>query len=179
MRMQKYVAVCALALTMGAASWTASAQAAKPAKKLTVEQRLQRLEDADAIRELLVAYGKNFDKRDAQAYGDLFAEEGEWVGGAQGTQSYKGPDAIRDMVAKGYPPTVFPGSYHIMSNFNVTLTGQDTATAWSRWAFVVNGIHNEPVIFRGGRYDDEFIRENGVWKFKKRVVSSDPPPAAK
>ena len=178
MRTHRYGAVCAIALALGVAGWEVSAQNAKPAKRLTVEQRLQRLEDADAIRELLVAYGRNFDKRDAAAYGALFAKDGEWVGGAQGVQSYKGPDAIRAMVEKGYPPTVFPGSYHIMSSFNVTITGQDTATAWSRWTFVVHGVHNEPVLFRGGRYDDEFVREDGQWKFKKRVVSSDPPPGA-
>ena len=137
------------------------------------------MEDVEAIRELLVAYGRNFDKRDFAAYGNLFAKDGVWVGGVGGATSYQGPDAIRGMVEKGYQPTVFPGSYHIMSSFNIELTGADTATAWSRWTFVVHGVHNDPVIFRGGFYDDQLVREDGKWKFKRRVVATDPSTAAK
>ena len=29
------------------------------------------------------------------------------------------------------------------------------------------------VIAQAGRYDDTFVRENGVWKFKKRTASND------
>jgi hypothetical protein len=65
-------------------------------------------------------------------------------------------------------------SYHIMSNFVITVTG-DTATAWSRWTFVVPGERGA-AISQAGRYDDTFVRENGVWKFKKRTASSDTAP---
>lgn len=175
MRTHHSFAAGLLALSLGVTGTLAVAQdAARPAKKMSTEQRLQRMEDIEAIRDLLVAYGRNFDKRDFAAYSSLFAKDGEWVGGAQGVQSYKGPDAIRGMVEKGYQPTVFPGSYHIMSSFDIDLTGPDTAAGWSRWTFVVNGVHNEPVVFRGGYYEDTFVREDGVWKFKKRVVAVDP-----
>ncbi|HEU4627019.1 MAG TPA: nuclear transport factor 2 family protein [Steroidobacteraceae bacterium] len=158
-----------LAVLLGlAGAWS---YAAKPP---SIEQRLQRMEDIEAIRELLVAYGRNFDKRDFTAYANLFAKDGVWVGGAGGVQSYQGPDAIRAMAEKGYPPSVFPGAYHIMSNFAIELTGPDSAQAWSRWTFVVNGVHKEPVIFRGGYYEDTFVREDGRWKFKRRVVATDP-----
>jgi uncharacterized protein (TIGR02246 family) len=165
---------CTFALVaLGLAGSPSQAQQA-PAKRLTVEQRLQRMEDIEAIRELLVAYGRYFDKRDFAAYASLFAKDGVWIGGAGGTQAYEGPAAIREMVEKGFPPSVFPGSYHIMSNFSIELTGPDTAKAWSRWTFVVNGVHREPVIFRGGYYDDLLVREDGQWKFKRRVVATDP-----
>jgi hypothetical protein len=175
MRTHRYWVAGLAALAICTTGGIATAQAAKPAKKLSTEQRLQRMEDIEEIRELMVSYGRNFDKRDFAAYGALFAKEGEWVGGAQGIQSYKGPDALRGMVEKGYQPTVFPGSYHIMSSFDIQLTGADTATAWSRWTFVVRGVHNEPTLFRGGFYEDQFVREDGLWKFKRRVVSTDPP----
>ena len=63
------------------------------------------------------------------------------------------------------------GSYHIMSNFVVTVKG-DTATAWSRWTFVTPGDRGA-TIAQAGRYDDTFVRENGVWKFRRRVASND------
>lgn len=163
-----------VALVLGASGMWSHAQTTKAARPLSVEERLRRMEDVEAIRNLLVAYGRNFDKRDFAAYANLFAKDGVWVGGTGAAQSYQGPDAIRAMGEKGYPPSVFPGAYHLMSNFAIELTGPDTAQAWSRWTFVVNGVHNEPVIFRGGFYEDAFVREDGRWKFKRRVVATDP-----
>jgi len=65
-----------------------------------------------------------------------------------------------------------------MSNFAITVTG-DTATAWSRWAFVVPGERGA-TISQAGRYDDTFVREKGAWKFKRRTASNDTaPPAAR
>ena len=78
-----------------------------------------------------------------------------------------------------YDPQI-PGT--LLSNFVITVNG-DTATAWSRWAFVVpNQQGGGAAISQAGRYDDELVRENGRWKFKKRVASNDtggPRPAAK
>jgi hypothetical protein len=62
-------------------------------------------------------------------------------------------------------------NYHLLSNFVITVKG-DTAIAWSRWAFVVPGQQGA-AIAQAGRYDDELVRENGKWKFKKRVASND------
>ena len=64
-------------------------------------------------------------------------------------------------------------NYHLLSNFVITVNG-DTATAWSRWAFVVPGQQGA-AIAQAGRYDDQLVRENGRWKFKKRVASNDTP----
>ena len=117
----------------------------------------------EEIRELLVAYGRNFDKRDFAAYANLFAKDGVWVGGAQGAQSYQGPDAIREMVEKGYQPRASsPARITSCRASRSSSPGADTAKAWSRWMFVVNGVHNEPVIFRGGYYEDALVREDGT-----------------
>jgi uncharacterized protein (TIGR02246 family) len=179
MRTHRYLTAGAVALAIAFSGMLAYGQSARPAKKATIEQRLQHMEDLEQIRDLLVAYGIAFDKRDYGGYGNLFAKDGVWVGGAQGAQSYTGPAAITAFVEKVYQPTVFPGSYHIMSSFDVDITGPDTATAKSRWTFVVHGVHNEPQIFRGGYYDDQLVREDGSWKFKRRVVGTDPSTAAK
>ena len=68
-----------------------------------------------------------------------------------------------------------PGStYHLLTNFLIDPHG-DTATAWSRWNFVVTGPDNSPKIMYGGHYDDTLVRENGHWKFKKRIAVNDIP----
>ena len=79
-------------------------QAVLPGKShLSVEQRLRLTEDKDEIRELLIAYGRDFDKRDFTAYANLFATDGVWVGGADGSHPYTGPTAIREFVTKMAP----------------------------------------------------------------------------
>ena len=54
-------------------------------------------------------------------------------------------------------------------------TDGDRGTAWSRWTFYVKGPDNKPVEFGAGRYEDELIRENGKWKFLRRVVAAEIP----
>ena len=151
--------------------------AAAPAQSQTgsVESRLKQLEDKEQIAQALIDYGRHLDSRDLAAYAALFATDGEWVGGF-GT--VKGRANIQAFMEKslGTGPNR-GGSYHIMSNFVVTVKG-DTATAWSRWTFVTPGDRGA-TIAQAGRYDDTFVRENGVWKFRRRVASSDTAPPAK
>ena len=146
------------------------------AQSSSVEARLKQLEDKEQITQLLVDYGRHLDSRDLAAYASLFAADGEWVGGF-GT--VKGRSEIKAFMEKslGTGPNR-NSSFHIMSNFAITVKG-DAATAWSRWTFVTPGA-NGATIAQAGRYDDTFVRENGVWKFKKRTASSDTaPPAAR
>ena len=136
--------------------------------------RVQKLEDQEAIRMLLVDYGRSLDARDFARYASLFARDGEWTGGF-GTA--KGPAAIKAMMDKeiGSTPAPRPNStYHLLTNFAIEVHG-DTGTVWSRWAFVVTTKENTPSIMYGGHYDDVVVREGGRWKFKKRVASNDIP----
>lgn len=148
-------------------------QAARPAQADSTAARLQRFEDKDEIQQLLLDYGRHLDSRDFAAYGRLFAKDGEWVGGF-GTAS-GGPAAIQAFMEKsmGTAPNAAK-NYHLLSNFVITVSG-DTATAWSRWAFVVPGERGASIA-QAGRYDDTLVRENGRWKFKRRVASNDTPP---
>jgi uncharacterized protein (TIGR02246 family) len=159
-------------LLLSAGSTQAPAQAPAPAKQshATVEQRLRIIEDKDEIRELLIAYGRDFDKRDFTAYANLFASDGVWVGGADGSHPYTGPAAILEFVTKTYPPSSYPGSFHIMSSVSIQILGENSATAWSRWTYVVLGAQGAPTPFAAGHYEDRLAREGGVWKFKHRQV---------
>jgi uncharacterized protein (TIGR02246 family) len=138
--------------------------------------RLQRLEDTEAIRTLLLDYGRFLDARDLAAYSRLFAKDGEWVGGFG---SAKGPADILVFMEKNLGTGPNRGNtYHILSNFIIDVKG-DTATAWSRWTFITPGPDGKPVISQAGRYDDTLVREDGRWKFKRRVASNDIPAPAR
>lgn len=134
--------------------------------------RLQRFEDKEEIQALLLDYGRFLDSRDLAAYSRLFAKDGEWVGGFGSVQS---PAAIQAFMEKNLGTGPNRGNtFHIMSNFTINVKG-DTATAWSRWTFVAPGPDGRPVISQSGRYDDTLVREDGRWKFKRRVASNDIP----
>jgi hypothetical protein len=134
--------------------------------------RLQRLEDTEEIRTLLLDYGRLLDLRDLAGYSRLFAKDGEWVGGFG---SAKGPTEILAFMQKnlGTGPNR-NNSFHILSNFEIEVKG-DSATAWSRWTFITPGADGKPVISQAGRYDDILVREDGHWKFKRRSASNDIP----
>jgi hypothetical protein len=149
------------------------AQTAGP-KAHSLEARIQRLEDIEEIRDLLTSYGRLLDAHDLAGYSHLFAKNGEWVGGFG---SAKGPAAIQALMEKNLGATAKgkPGStYHLLTNFMIDVKG-DTATAWSRWSFTVTGADNKPSILYGGHYDDKLIREDGRWKFLRRVAVNDIP----
>jgi uncharacterized protein (TIGR02246 family) len=153
--------------------------AAAQGKKESADARLQRFVDKEEIQNVLLEYGRALDARDFTAYSNLFAADGEWVGGFG---SVKGPANIKAFMEKNMGTNGNPThNYHLLSNFVIAVNG-DTATAWSRWAFVQPQQTGGATIAQAGRYDDTFVRENGVWKFKKRTASNDtggPAPAAR
>ena len=139
------------------------------AQPLTVEQRLQRVEDELAIGRVLVDYAATQDARNYAAYAALFAKDGEWV---SGKSVHKGRAAIEQMLVRlyGTPPADYINgeSYHLTSNPQIDLHG-DRATVRSRHLLVLRGSKGEPVPSLAGRYEDEMIREDGTWKILRRV----------
>jgi hypothetical protein len=140
--------------------------------------RVQRIEDTMEIERLLLNYGRHLDARDFKAYSLLFARDGVWSGGMGTVQ---GPAAIQAFMEKAIPGPNAVHNYHVLSNFVIDVNG-GTATAWSRWMFMVPGPNDTAVAAQSGRYDDTLVREDGRWKFKRRVASNDipssgPPPA--
>ena len=134
--------------------------------------KVQLLADKEEIRTVLVNYGRTLDAHDFAAYSHLFAKDGEWIGGF-GT--VKGPAAIEAFMIKNIGSPGKPnGTYHLITNFIVDVHG-DSATAWSRWAYVVPGADKKPSIAQGGHYEDTLVRENGHWKFQRREAFTDIP----
>src|SRR5579863_6500118 len=141
-------------------------------KDQSLAARVQRLEDEEEIRNVLVSYSRTLDAHDFGAYSRLFAKEGEWVGGFG---SVKGPAAIEALMVKSIGTPGKPSStYHLLTNFLIDVHG-DTATAWSRWTYVTPGPDKKPIMAQGGHYEDTLIRENGQWKFSRREAFGDLP----
>ena len=148
-----------------------AAPAQRSAENPSLAARIQRLEDIEEIRVLLLNYGRYLDTHDFAAYSRLFAKDGEWSGGFG---SVKGPAAIQAFMEKNIPGANTGNTYHLLSNFVIEVHG-DTATAWSRWAYVTPNAEKRPAMAQAGHYDDLLVRESGHWKFRRRVAGNDIP----
>ncbi len=125
------------------------------------------LEDKEAIRELLLDYGRALDSRDTKAYSELFAEDGEWSGGVGQAKTPAGIKKMLDDLFANASGGGFSKPHHVMANMNIDVQG-DTATANSRWIWIVGDADGGPKAMRAGYYEDLLVRENDGWKFKKR-----------
>jgi hypothetical protein len=139
-----------------------------------VAARVQVLEDREDIRALILAYGAAHDHRDYRTFSTLFATEGEWVGGLG---SARGPDAIFNLMDRTIGHNPRPngsGTFHVMTNDQIKIDG-DTASATTKWIYITPGDDGAPKLVYLGHYDDQFIRENGTWKFLRREAPADIP----
>jgi 3-phenylpropionate/cinnamic acid dioxygenase small subunit len=140
----------------------------------SIEQRLRALEDEREIRELIMRYAQCLDLRDHGGYAALFARDGRWSG-RMGDAT--GPESIEAMLIEGLgsAPENFRNTmnFHLISNLLIKIDG-DTAKAESRLVYFVRN-EKKPVPMLAGRYEDDFVREDGRWRFKYRRVIGEIP----
>jgi hypothetical protein len=169
------IAVSVLALTTLLETGCAGAQ------DKSVLDRLQRLEDREAIYAVMERFYTYQETRNRDAYANLFAKNGELilrVGHQKG-----GPEGIRGTgrtgEAEARNETPREPNRHILSNVHIELDG-DKATAVSRWTLLVpveDGTIRPPglpprsfTVSGTGQYCDKFVRENGEWKILQRII---------
>ena len=122
----------------------------------------------------MMEYGRTLDNRDFAGFAALFSRDAEY-GGARGPLQ-KGPAAIRALLEMqlGRNAAPQPGrDYHFFYNETIDVNG-DTATALSKGAFYTTSEARKLETGSAVNYHDEFIREDGKWKFKKRVLGERP-----
>ena len=187
------VAACVIAVMSAHVCAQGAQQPVKPGASASIETRLQRQEDTEAIRRVLREYGRRLDAGDLQGYANLFSVDGEWIGGFGAVKgraqiapfmekNMRTPlPSVEGQAAASAPPRPGPRGVHLLTNEIIDLNG-DRATVWSRWTYMSRSADNKPVPVLVGHYDDVMVRENGDWKIRKRVVSGDipysEPPAA-
>ncbi|KRA83762.1 nuclear transport factor 2 family protein [Altererythrobacter sp. Root672] len=141
----------------------------------TLEQRVERMEAESDIRRILVEYGAYLDARDYAAYAGLFAADGEWIGGFG---KFTGPEAIRKMLEDGLgkpePGFVNKSNFHMLTNPLIEIDG-NRAKVTSKYLFWSRSPEDRPTPLMAGRYEDEFVRENGQWKIARRTTWGEIP----
>jgi hypothetical protein len=153
--------------------------------------RLTAVEDRQAIEQLVLGdYTRALDEVRLKDYAALFTSDGELV--IPGLATLKGPDAIYKFLstpgvfdepaapgAPKRPPSPMPKPYqipHITSSPSYKITGT-TAAGGAYWTEVTT-VDGKAQVVGSGHYVDELRKVNGQWKFAKRTILRDVPPAA-
>jgi hypothetical protein len=175
-------ALCAVLLATAGATQEAEGPAARLAALQTQLAALERdvglLEDTKAIKRLQRAYGYYVDKKLSREIGALFADApsttaeiagyGVYVGRARIAEFYDriiGGRATQGAVAEGLQPGQL---FNHMILQGVVHVAPDGRTAKGRWrALIQIGQHGESAVWSEGPYENEYVKENGVWKFSK------------
>jgi len=134
------------------------------ARVQALEARVQELQSRNEIQELRFRYHLAVNEKKPEMIPDLFAENGEIdfahlgkaVGKAQVASFYN--QALSELV---------PFVKQFIHNHIITLKG-DTGTGLSY--LEAKPIFNGESFLVAARFDDEYVRENGRWKFRKMTL---------
>lgn len=132
-----------------------------------LRERVARLEDQDAIENLQAMFGYYFDKGLWDEAADLFARNGSFEYGQSGV--YIGRERIRRAMLLFGPKGLAQGylNNHMMLQ-PVIVVAPDGRTATGRWqGMVMLSEPNANGIWGVGIYENEYVKEDGVWKISK------------
>lgn len=134
-------------------------------KLATLQHEAQLLEDERDIEILQRTYGYYVDKNLWLEIGDLFAEEGTLEIGGRGI--FVGRDrAVEYLQWLGEP--VQGRLYDHTQMQGIVHVSPDGKTAKGRWrALVFGGDVNRSSVFGDCIYENEYIKEDGIWKISK------------
>lgn len=136
-------------------------------------------EDRAAIEDLMARYLFAMDWSDYGAYAEMFAADGE-IEYARGTA--KGREAITESVrafkqaiggiyvdSKGAPAIL----RHIVGQTVIRVEGDRAFAVAFWWEMANDGPGDKPRAGTFGTYEDELVREDGRWLFKKRRILNE------
>jgi len=129
-----------------------------------LERRVGRAEDFVALSNLEDAYGYYVDKCQWDQAADLFAKDGRIEIGLRGV--YIGQDRVRAFLHR-LPKFQYGLVFNHMQLQPVITVGPDGKSAQARWRAVIQaGVQHKSAQWGEGTYENEYVKENGVWKFK-------------
>ena len=148
-----------------------------------LEKRLQSVEDILAIDRLQKIYGYYLDYGQYKKVIDLFSDNAESMEIAE-HGVFKGKEGVRRFFREymghgieGDEASIPPGKLHFhMMHEGVVTVNPDGKTAKGRWYISMMNILTEKEggsvksLIGHGVYENDFIKEDGVWKFKKMLM---------
>ena len=128
--------------------------------------RIQRLEDIEAIRNLKSRYAAACDDGyDANRIAELFTEDAVWDGGSLGVA--EGRESIRSFFEKA--SDAIPFAIHHVTNPAIEVDGDRATGSWYLWQPCVFA-DGDRAVWMAGPYRDSFRREAGEWRFERLEI---------
>jgi len=135
---------------------------------------VERLLAVQECTALMHEYGYRFDHGNGVGVADLFTEDGEWISPAvacRGRNELVAFFMLRDRLTERI-------TRHVVTNITVHVHTADEATARSiaieyRGDRGPDGMTLETVPALVGDYEDEFVRVERTWRFRRRRVVID------
>ncbi|MBM7459447.1 nuclear transport factor 2 family protein [Rhodococcus coprophilus] len=131
-------------------------------------ERVQVLEDKAAIQEVLSAYGPAVDAGDADAVGELWAEDAVYD---IDIRVMEGRDAITEMVrTRPHQDYINEGCGHLLDPVHIRVDG-DTAVATCHSLLLRRNLDADSFrVWRVTANRFELARIDGSWKIKRRTA---------
>lgn len=135
---------------------------------MDLEARVRRMEDREAIRHIVGLYTLAMDDRDLELAGRIFARDAvlTYPGGSP---RYEGRDAIvgfyRERLAPAGP------SFHFTHDQFVEWNDSDPDRATGLVSCHAETSGGGRQIISAIRYEDEYVREDGEWRFARRTLT--------
>ncbi len=131
-----------------------------------LEDRIQWLEDAEAIRNLIAGYGPAADRGDADAVAKIWWQEGEYDVGGFGVS--KGRDAIAALITSEFHQGLMAeGCAHVLSPHDVSIDGNTAHAEGYSKLFRKSGDGYE--AWRVSLNKWIFEKRDGEWRALSRV----------
>ena len=135
----------------------------------TLQAKAQRIKDSNDIKRLQRAYGYYLDEAMWDELSDLFSDDASVEYARDGL--YRGKDRIREYfyrlgnMRSGLEEGQLNEHFQLMP---VITLSEDGMTARGRWrAVILAGRFQEAALWGEGPYENEYVKDNGVWKISK------------
>jgi hypothetical protein len=135
---------------------------------VTVERRIQMLEDRGEIQNLVARYGFLIDDREMEGVAECFTLDGGFSS-REGKLGAHGRQAVVDQFHDRW--SVLGPSNHIVHQHVIDLDPADPDRATGIVSSHAELIRNGEVWITALRYDDVYRREEGRWRFADRMLS--------
>lgn len=134
-----------------------------------LEERLQRLEDIEAIKKLKARYCAGADERDEEKFVGCFTDDAVWDGGNLGR--FEGKAAIRDFFRS--LPKLLSFAIHYVMNPRIDVTGDSATGFWYLLEPCTMKEGGEQAVWGVAKYEEEYVRVNGEWKMQNLVLAPE------
>ena len=134
-----------------------------------IAQRVQTLEDIEAIKKLKARYCAGADERDEDKFVGCFTEDAVWDGGNFG--HYEGKAAIREFF--GTIPQVLSFAIHYVMNPRIEVNGDKATGYWYLLEPCTMLEGGEQAVWGIAKYEEEYVRVDGEWKIRNLILAPE------